>query len=194
MAQDCRGRWRLRVLLRREQPPHRRRCTEHRQQVRGDPDCADALGRTVARQVEVRANRERDLFEAVVSVPDVEVLRGREPVLGDAETGRPVPQDGETIRVLKGKRPEEESARDAEDRGVRADAQGQRQHRRDRKGGRGGEGAPRATCYVLTRVVLMCTVLTCFRGSRALRADMLSTVRRARLRATCHVLTCGAGT
>ena len=143
VAENRHGRRRLRVLFRREQPAERGADAEHRQQVRGDPDGADTLGRAVAGQVGVGAERDGDLLEAPAAGLDVEVLGGREPVLGDAEPGRSVPQDRQAVRVLVGEGTQQQGARDAEDRRVRADAKGQRQDRRDRKSGRGGKGSDR---------------------------------------------------
>ncbi len=116
---------------------------EHRQQVRRHADRADALGLAVAGQVLVAADRERDLLEPAVARPDVEVLRGREPVLHDAEARRAVPEDDEAVGIRVGQRAQQERAGDAEDRGVRADAQRDREHGGEREPGRLPEGPER---------------------------------------------------
>ena len=77
------------------------------------------------------------------AVPDVEVLRGGKPVLGDAETGRRVPEDDLPIGVLVRQRPQQQRVRDAEDRGVGADANRERQDRDDGKSGGGEQRANR---------------------------------------------------
>ena len=41
----------------------------------------------------------RQLLEALMAVLDVEVLRGGEPVFLDVQSGRPVPENREAIRV-----------------------------------------------------------------------------------------------
>ena len=63
----------------------------------------------------------------MVSGFDVEVLRRREPVLGDVEAGRTVPQNHEPVGVLVAKRMEQQRAGDAEHGGVRADSDRERQ-------------------------------------------------------------------
>ena len=85
------------------------------------PDRADPLRRALAREVEVGADRDRELLEALVTRTDVEVLRGREPVLRDAEAGRAVPENHQALGVRVGQRPQQQGARDGEDGGVRAD-------------------------------------------------------------------------
>ena len=74
------------ILFRREQPPVYRRDAEHRQHVRRHANGADPLGGAIARQIRVVADRDRHLFECAGGRFDVEVLRGREPVFGDAES------------------------------------------------------------------------------------------------------------
>ena len=51
----------------------------------------------------VGADGNRQLFEAAVAVADVEVLRGGKPVLGDAQAGRPVPEDHQPFRIRYGR-------------------------------------------------------------------------------------------
>ena len=111
-----------------EEPPDRGVCAEQREKIRRDADRPDALRLAAAGQVFVAADRDRHLFEAPARGLDVDILRRRKPVLGDAEAGRAVPENGEPIGVLIGKRPKDERVRDAEDRGVRADAERDRQH------------------------------------------------------------------
>jgi hypothetical protein len=83
----------------------------------------------VTRQVLVGAVDDRDVLEAGTRVLDVEILRGREPVLGDAQARRSVPEDDEALRLGVGKGLEQERVGDAEDRGVGAHAERQRDHR-----------------------------------------------------------------
>ena len=115
-------------VVRPEQPSECGAGAEHRQQVGGRPDRADPLRCALAREVVVRADRDRELLEAAVARLHVEVLRGREPVLRDADAGRAVPQDHQAIGVRIGQRPQQQRARDAEDRRVRADPDRERQH------------------------------------------------------------------
>jgi len=121
------------VLVGDEEPAERGARAEHRQQARRDAHRADSFRLAVAGQVVVAADRNRDLLEALVGRPDVEVLSSREPVFGDPEAGRTAPEDREAARVLIRQRPQQQRARDAEDRAVRADADGQRD---DRRGGK----------------------------------------------------------
>ena len=114
---------------------------EHRQQVRRHPDRADAFRLAAAGQVVVAADGERDVGEGA-GAADVEVLRGREPVLGDAQARRSVPEDDEAIGIGVGQRAEEQRAGDAEDRGVGADAERQRQDGGDGHTRRGRQRAP----------------------------------------------------
>ena len=58
---------------------------EHRQQVRRDADRPDPFRLAVAGEIEIGADRNRDLLEARCGAADVEVLRRRKPVLFDPE-------------------------------------------------------------------------------------------------------------
>jgi hypothetical protein len=118
---------------------------QHRQKTRRDPDGADPFGLTVAGQVVVSPDGDRDLLETLMRAADVEILRGREPVLGNAQAWRTIPENHQPIGMLIRERSKQERARDAEDRRVRADADGQRDERRSRESripGEGANGAP----------------------------------------------------
>ena len=131
------------VVVGSEEIAEERTHAEHRQQVRRDADGPDAFGLAVARQVGIGANRDRDVLEALRTVLDIEVLRRRKPVFGDPEAGRRVPENDLPIRVLVRQRPQQERARDAEDRGVRTNPNRQREYGDDRESWRGEEGANR---------------------------------------------------
>ena len=125
-----------------EEPARRGAHAEHGKKVRRHTDGADALRvAAVTGQVVVSADRDGELLEALMPRLDVEILCGREPVLRDAEPGRAVPQNGESIGIGVRERPQQQRVRHAENRGVRADAYGQRQHGRERKPRAAGEGA-----------------------------------------------------
>src|SRR4029453_6952744 len=88
------------VVVRREERAEQRTNAQHWQQIRRHADGADPLGLSVAGQVRVRADGNSYVLKALLTVPDVEVLRGREPVLGDAETGRRIQEDDLTVGRL----------------------------------------------------------------------------------------------
>ena len=132
------------IIVRREQPPEPGAHAEHRQEVRRDSDRADPFRFTVTGQIPVRANRNRDGLEPAVRADDVEILRRRKPVFGDADARRSVPEDDQSIGVTVRQRAQQERAGDAEDRGVGADADRDRQNRRHREPGRTHQGAERA--------------------------------------------------
>ena len=94
-------------------------------------------------QVVVRSDGDRELLEALVTRLDVEVLRGREPVFRDAQARRAVPEDHEPLRVRVRQRPQQQRARDAEDGGIRADPDRERQHHGYREAGAASERAQR---------------------------------------------------
>ena len=58
---------------------------QHGQQIRRDADRAYALRLAFAGEVVVAADGDGHLFQSAMTGLDVEVLRGGEPVLGDAE-------------------------------------------------------------------------------------------------------------
>ena len=130
-----------RRVLRPGEPPVRGARAQHRQQVHGRADRAHPLGRAVPGQVVVRSDGDRELLEALVTRLDVEVLRGREPVFRDAQARRAVPEDHEPLRVRVRQRPQQQRARDAEDGGIRADPDRERQHDRHREAGAPDEPA-----------------------------------------------------
>ena len=139
VRQQCLAARARRVVGGGEEGADERLRAEHCQQVRGDADRPYPLRLAVAGEVRVGADRDRHRLEAADRVLDVEVLRRREPVFGDAEPGRRVPEDELTVRVLVRQRPQQEGAGDAEDRGVGADADCQRQHGDDEETGACGQ-------------------------------------------------------
>ena len=76
-----------------------------------------------------------------MAVPDIEVLGGGEPVLSDVEAGRAVPENDQTVCIGVGKRTKQQAIYDAEDSGVRANADGKRKKRGDGEGARSDQDA-----------------------------------------------------
>ena len=56
-----------------------------------------------------------------MTVLDIEVLRGGEPVFGDVETGRGVPKNNQPLRIGVWKWVKQKAVYDAEYRGIGAD-------------------------------------------------------------------------
>ncbi len=166
-----------RILRGNEQPSKRGLRPQHRQQVGRGTDDADPLGVAAAGERVVTADRDRDLVETGVAVLDVEVLCGGKPVLGDVESGGTLPEDHQPIGVLVRQRAKQQRARDAEERGVGADTDGQRQNRGEREARMRHEPANRVPEIVEHRLL---------RGRRAERHgrklhDVAIHVRRDRL-------------
>jgi hypothetical protein len=135
---------RLGVFLGGEQAADFGPCAEHRQQVGRHAQRADPLGLAAAAgEVLVRAVADRHVLEPRPGVLDVEILCGREPVLADPEAGRSIPQDHQAIGVWVRQRMQQQGAGDAEDGRVGADAQGEREHRREHESGIPPESAER---------------------------------------------------
>src|ERR1700748_22944 len=80
-----------------------------------------------------------------MTVLDVEVLCGGEPVSGDVEAGRAVPENNQPLRIGVWKRMQQKAVYDTENRGICADPDGQREERRNREGGRGNQDARSVT-------------------------------------------------
>src|ERR1700760_772095 len=80
-----------------------------------------------------------------MTVLDIEVWCGGEPVFGDVEAGRAVPENNQPLRIGVWKRMQQKAVYDAEYRGIRADPDGQREERRNREGGRGDQDARSVT-------------------------------------------------
>ena len=126
-----------------EKAPNRGLRAEHREQIRRRANHANPLWIAAPGQRVVAADRNRDLLEPAVAVLDVEVLRRGKPVLGDVEARRSLPQNDEAVGVLVRQRPQQQRARHAEQGRVGADADGERQHRRQREAGLRHEPANR---------------------------------------------------
>ncbi len=120
-----------------EQTAHHRFGAQHRQQVRADPDGADPFRSSFAGQIGVGAQGNRQLFESGMPGLDVEVLRCGKPVFGNIQPRRAVPENGQPVRVGVGQRLEEQGARHAENGGIGADPQRQRDN-----GGQSQAGRP----------------------------------------------------
>jgi hypothetical protein len=74
-----------------------------------------------------------------VAILDIEILGGGKPILRDAQPGRTIPQDHQTVSVLIRQWPQQECADDAKDGGVSADTDGKRQDRSHSEAGAPGK-------------------------------------------------------
>ena len=113
------------VVLRHEESSQSRTSAKHRQEVRRHTKRTHSLRFAAPGERRVGADRDRDIAERVLSLADIEVLRGGEPVFGNAEAWGSIPEDGEAPGLQVGQRAEQESGADGEQRGVRADAERQ---------------------------------------------------------------------
>ena len=96
-------------------------------------DRTDSLRLPIAGQVFIAADGDGHIFETVVACFDVEVLSGGKPILGDAQSGGPIPQNREAASVLIRERTKQQGVYDAEDCGVRPNSNRQRQQGDDGK-------------------------------------------------------------
>jgi len=64
----------------------------------------------------------------MVFVLDIDILARRRPVAKDADAGRMQPDGRQTVGLGIGQRAEHQGIHHAEDRGIRADADGQGEH------------------------------------------------------------------
>ena len=129
------------IVLGHEQAAGCRATAEHRQQVGRDSQRADAFRLAAAGDRGVGADGNGHIREGGLTVANVEVLGRREPVLGDAETGRSVPQHHQAFGFRIGQGPQEHAGGHAEEGGVGADAERQRH---DGRGGKSGALAEEA--------------------------------------------------
>ena len=67
-------------------------CAEHGKKIRREANNADMLGRAVASEIFVAADRDGDLLEAGVVALDAKVLGGGEPVLRDVQSRGAIPE------------------------------------------------------------------------------------------------------
>ena len=132
------------VITRHQQPAHQRLRAQHRQEVRRHANRAHAFRfPAIAGEVQVGANRDRDLLERHAAGLDVEILSGGKPVLGDPQPGRAVPENDEPFVVGVGERAQQQRAGDAENRAVGADADRQGHDGRQCEAGRTAKRAKR---------------------------------------------------
>ncbi len=80
-----------------------------------------------------------------MTVLDIEVLRGGEPVFGDVEAGRAVPENNQPLRIGVWKWMKQKAVYNAEYCGIRADPDGQRKECRNREGARSDQDAKSVT-------------------------------------------------
>jgi hypothetical protein len=97
--------------------------------------CAqDALGIAFTAECPRRPIEDRHVGERQALLAVIDVVRKRVPVLAQVDPGVVHPDHRELVRRGIGQRPQQHTARDAENRAVRADAQREREDRRDREG------------------------------------------------------------
>jgi hypothetical protein len=109
--------------------------SQQMKQVRGGLQAIDQHRLIEPRERAVSPMRDRDLLEGMVLIQDVDVLPGRRPVLRDADPRRTQPEHGEPVGIGVWKRLEQERVGDAENGGVGADTEGEREHNRSSQSG-----------------------------------------------------------
>ena len=128
VSQDGGRRTSGRIFVRRQQPAKRRMSSEHWKRFDETRIDAHSFRFTLPGQVEVAADRDRDLFKPMVSCLDVEILRRGKPILGDAQARRAIPQDYQPVWAVVGQRTKQQRVCHAEDGGVRPNPNRQRQY------------------------------------------------------------------
>ena len=114
------------VVFRQEQPPVERPRAEQVEQAGRRQQQLDPLGLLPPEQRGAAALGDRHLLERSVLVPDIDVLAGRRPVLGNVDPRRPQPQHGQPIGIGIRQGLQQDPVDDAEDRGIGADSDGER--------------------------------------------------------------------
>ncbi len=89
-------------------------------------DGPDALRVAVAGEIFIPADGNGHLFQPVMPGFDVEILGGREPILRDIQSRRPIPQNHQAVRVLVRQRPDQQRIRNAEKGSASANPDGKR--------------------------------------------------------------------
>ncbi len=130
-------------LLLREYMPSRRCDTERREQVGRHDRRRDALRRFVGADVDGARVEGADVVERVVALSKLDELRAVDRKLIEPQLREPAADQNELARARIRQRPKQHAVDDAEDRGVGADAERQREHGDDREAGRARQSANR---------------------------------------------------
>ncbi len=115
--------------------PSQARGGQQRKEVGGDDAAEELLGFAAGGERVLVGGEDRDAIERAVGVPEV-------PEVGNREV-----RDHQAVHVAVRQGPQENPAHDREDRRVRADAQGQRQHRHGGEAGAPAEGSQRVSQF-----------------------------------------------
>ena len=130
VGQHQAGRWLFAV---REQCAEQRLQTQHRHQVGRNPVDAGRFGFSVEGEDSIPLLKSRDALERSALPLPVEHVQSRTARVRQAEVRVEGSDAHEPVRIAIRQRAEQHGVHDAEDRGVRPDAQGEREH------GHGGE-------------------------------------------------------
>ena len=120
-----------------ERPAHERRDAKHPERRRRHAQAGHALRFHIAREIEVQRLPDRGLLEGLDAAPPVLIIGSAHDIDVVGVVGGGFPQHHEALRIAKGQRLEQQGSDDAEDGGVGADAEAEREHRD------GGESRPR---------------------------------------------------
>ena len=122
---------------------------ERRQEVAADPDGADALGIAAAGQVDALRAQGRQLLERGRAGDEIGDVAGRRRQAVEAgpplHLGAELPRHDQPIGLRERQRPHQHRVDDAENRGVGADAEGERHERNEGEPGperQGPQGDP----------------------------------------------------
>ena len=119
----------LNLVIRLEQPAECRVDPQHRKEIGGDEESADALRIVGAGEARVPPAERREPLEAVRLLPPVEEVGGGDGLFGVADVAMiGLRDDREPIDVGEGEGVEDQRVDDAEDGGVGAETQRERQH------------------------------------------------------------------
>ena len=125
----------LRVIRLHQHPSILRMRAEHLEEVRRHQSAGGAMRLAAAEHVEGPVAELNELIDRLRLAAIIGDLREREARVLDAGGGLHLPQVHDAIGVRIRQRPQQHAVDDAEDRGVRADAEPQRQDESDRKPG-----------------------------------------------------------
>ena len=136
-----------------EARPQNRLDADDREEIRARFDGGDAH-RLAARlgEIHLRIPPRRRVVEHLRQGAVIHEIDGREPFVREALRIIRLPDHGELIRIRVGKRPEHDAIEYREHGGRRADAERQRQHRRNREPGTSPQQAPAEPDVVNERV------------------------------------------
>ena len=118
-----------------EQPALRRLHAERGQQAVVDRRRPDAQRPIAGGEVDLAGRERADRRERLVDLAKLEILRRRHPELSEPERRKLRGQVHQLFGLGIAQRPQDHAVDDREDRGIRADAQRQRQDRDDREAG-----------------------------------------------------------